>query len=90
MPPKERAVALALGLVILGALVYLVMFAPIGTLGAADGQSYEVDRFGIIGFIVFCLIGGYLFVYRRTSQEAGAEESDAEPKDAVRPPPAIP
>ena len=80
---KERAVALALGLVILGVVVYLVMFAPLGTLGAADGQSYEVDRFSLIGFIVFCLIVGYFFVPRRPSKEVSAEVHDSEPKDDV-------
>ncbi len=87
MPPKERAIVLALALVILGAVVYLLVFAPLGTLGSADGQSYEVDRFGIIGFIVCCLIGGYLFVHRRTRKETGVEECDAGPEDGIWPPP---
>ena len=87
MTRKENAVVLALGLIILGAVVYLLMFAPLGTLGSADGQSYEVDRFGIIGFIVFCLVIGYLFVHRRVNNVAGAKEHEAEPEDAIWPPP---
>lgn len=92
MSPKEKAVVLTLALVISGAVAYLVVFAPLGTLGAADGQSYEVDRFGIIGFILFCLVSGYLFVHRQPSKEAGAEEHgaeehDAEPQECIWPPP---
>jgi len=87
MPVKEKATVLALGLLILGAVVYLVVFVPMGTLGSADGQSYEVDRFSIIGFITFCLVAGYLFILRRGAKEATVEKHDAKAKDGVWPPP---
>ncbi len=59
---KEKIVSVLVGLVILGAVAYLIFFAPLGSLGSADGQSFEVDRFGIIGFIALCLVGGYIFI----------------------------
>ncbi len=65
MRRKEKAVALLLSLVILGALAYLLLFAPIGSLGSEEGQSFEVDRFFLIGFIVVCLASGYFLVRRQ-------------------------
>ena len=87
MSPKEKPVVLILALVILGAVSYLVTFAPLGTLGSANGQSYEVDRLSIIGFTSFCFAGGYLFVHCRTGKEARAEKRNAEPEASVWPPP---
>ena len=63
MNPKEKIAAFLLGLVILGAVGYLLFFAPLGWLGSVDGTEFsEVDRFSILGFIAFYSIGGYLFI----------------------------
>jgi len=60
MKPKEKVMVIFLGLVVLGAVGYLLFFAPIGSL---DGQSLEVDRFSILGFIALCSVGGYIFIH---------------------------
>ncbi len=62
MNPKEKIAAFLLGLVILAAVGYLLFFVPFGSLGSVDGQSFEVDRFSILGFIALYSAGGYLFI----------------------------
>ncbi len=75
MSSKEKAVVVVLGTAILGAIAYLLLFAPLGSLGSADGQSYEVDRFSIIGYLVLFLVVGF-FVVRWQSRQGEKEKVD--------------
>jgi len=48
---NERLVLRVLIIAISGAIAYLWTFSPYGSLGAADGQSYEVDRISLTIYI---------------------------------------
>lgn len=87
MTSKEKAVAAVLGLLILSTTVYLAFYAPIGSLGSADGQSHDVDRFAIIGYLVFFLVAGYFVVRSQHTKKAEGEVQRAEPDETVWPPP---
>ena len=86
MTPKEKVVAAVLGLIILGAVAYLMLFAPIGSLGSADGQSYDVDRFAIIGYLLFFLVVGYFVVRSQPTKKADAEVQEVGLDETVWPP----
>ncbi len=63
---KERLIVLTLIATIVAALVYLWTFSPYGSLGAADGQSYEVDRIGLTFYIGLPLaVAIYWFLKRK-------------------------
>ncbi len=85
MTPKEKVVAAVLGLMILGAVAYLLLFAPIGSLGSANGQSYEVGRFSIIGYLALILVVGF-FIVRWQSRQEQKEGDDSEQRKTVWPP----
>ena len=87
MTLKEKAVVAVLGLLILGAVAYLALYAPIGSLGSYDGQNYDVDRFAIIGYLLFFLIVGCLVVRSQCRSQAKTVTQKAEPDDTVWPPP---
>ena len=87
MPPKEKAIVLILGTAILGAIAYLALYAPIGSLGSADGQSYDVDRFSIVGYLLFLLAVGWCVVRSQASKKAEIELQEATPDETVWPPP---
>ena len=48
---NERLTLRILIVAISGAIIYLWTFSPYGSLGAADGQSYEVDRISLTIYI---------------------------------------
>ena len=87
MPPKEKAVVIALGTAIVGAIAYLAFHAPIGSFGSADGQSYDVDRFLLIGYLLFLLAAGYFVMRRQNRPQAKIEVQEVEPDETVWPPP---
>ena len=61
-----RLITMVLLIIIVGSIVRLTGFAPYGSLGSLDGQSLEVDRFGIIiGYIVFPLAIGIFLICKR-------------------------
>ena len=86
MSSKEKAVVLVLGAAILGAIAYLLLFAPIGSLGSADGQSYDVDRFSIIGYLILFLVFGFFVVRWQHRQQAKVEVREVEPDETIWPP----
>lgn len=52
-------VALIIAILLIVASVWrLLTFPPIGSLGKADGQSYEVDRFAILGYLALVFLVG--------------------------------
>ena len=69
MNRNEKRMALFICLVILGSVAYLLLFVPIGSLGSADGQSFDIDRFSIIGFLILCLIGGYFLMRQQNKRQ---------------------
>lgn len=87
MPPKEKAVVIMFGVVISGAIAYLAFHAPIGSLGSADGESYDVDRFFLIGYLLFLLAAGYVVMRRQPFRKAKIELQQVEPDETIWPPP---
>jgi len=55
-------------IIIVGAILRLIGFAPYGSLGSLDGQSFEVDRFSIIGYIIFPLVIGIFIIRKRSNR----------------------
>ena len=86
MSSHEKAIVIVLGLLILGGVVSLILPAPIGSLGSADGQSFDVDRFGLIGFVGLCLGGGCLFVRSQPRKTGDSNTKDTESQEGVWPP----